>query len=235
MLWLPHSLAPTPDLGDTLVWIVRDADAPPEWVTDPDALNEAERSRAANLRHPLAHSQFVRGRAILRSALALWLNVAPRKVPIQLTPDGKPYLDAADVHFNISHTAGFALFGIGRRPIGVDIERANPQRDCDGLVKRYFTPPEQEQYFLMPESRRPAAFLRGWTCKEALLKAIGSGVRDLQNCRLNLNPDEAPTILAAPGEGFWELKTGEVELGVAWAVATAFQAGVKRNCQSLTS
>ena len=225
MLWLPHSLAPTPDLGDTLVWLVRDADALPEWVTDPDALTEAEKSRAANLCHPLAHSQFIRGRAILRAALALWLNVSAVEVPIRLTPDGKPFLDAADVHFNISHTAGFALFGIGQRPIGVDIERANPQRDCDGLVKRYFTPPEQEQYFCLPESRRPAAFLRGWTCKEALLKAIGSGVRDLQNCRVNLNPDEPPAILAAPGEGLWELKTGEVEPGVAWAVASAFQTG----------
>ncbi len=208
-----------------VVWLVRDADPLPAWVASGDALSEPEKSRAANLRHPLARSQFVRGRAILRSALALWLDVPPAEVPIRLSPDGKPFLDPAEVgreiHFNLSHTAGFALFGIGRRPLGVDIERADPRRDCDGLMRRYFTLPEQKQYFRLPAERRPQAFLRGWTCKEALLKAIGSGVRDLGNCRVDLDPAAPPAVRAAPGTVEWALEVGEAEPGVAWAVAAA--------------
>lgn len=211
MIWLLASTAPTPDIGETLVWLLRDSEPLPNWVSA-GVLSESEQARAANIRHPLGHSQFVRGRQILRSALGLWLNVPPAAVPIQLAPDGKPVVEG--VHFNMSHTAGFALFGIARRPIGVDIESADPQRDCDGLMRRYFTPPEQEQYFRIPPPLRPAAFLRGWTCKEALLKAIGSGVRDLQNCRVNL---ETPEVLEAP-EGTWELEAGELQPGVAWAV-----------------
>ena len=220
MRWLPHSLAPTPDQGETLVWLVRDADTLPKWVADGDVLSESERARAADIRHRVAQSQFVRGRTILRSALALWLGEPPAHVPIRLSPDGKPYVDSTPVHFNMSPTAGFALFGISRRPIGVDVESADPKRDCDGLMRRFFTPVEQEHYFRLEQEQRPLAFLRGWTCKEALLKAIGSGVRDLQNCSVSLDP-QCPAVLLAPGDSTWTLHAGEVEPGVAWAVAHA--------------
>ena len=70
MIWHPAATAPTPDLGDTLVWLLRDAEPVPNWVSA-GVLSESEQARAANIRHPLGHSQFVRGRQILRSALAL--------------------------------------------------------------------------------------------------------------------------------------------------------------------
>ena len=221
MRWLPHSLAPTPDVGATLVWLARDADMLPKWVANGDVLSESEQARAANFRHPGAKSQFVRGRTILRSALALWLDTPPADVPIRLSPDGKPFVDSPAIYFNMSHTNGFALFGISRQPVGVDIETADPKRDCDGLMRRFFTPVEQEQYFRLEPSHRPAAFLRGWTCKEALLKAIGSGVRDLQNCSVDLDPNQPPAVLLAPGEFMWRLHAGEVEPGVAWTVAVS--------------
>jgi 4'-phosphopantetheinyl transferase len=219
MRWLPHSLAPTPDVGETLVWLVRDTDTLLKWVANSDVLSESEQARAANIRHPIAKLQFARGRTILRSALALWLDELPAQVPILLTPDGKPFVDSPAVHFNMSHTSGFALYAISGRPIGVDIETVDPKRDCDGLMRRFFTPVEQEQYFRLEQEHRPAAFLRGWTCKEALLKAIGSGVRDLQNCSVNLDPNQPPAVLLAPGDSNWTLHAGEVEPGVAWAVA----------------
>ena len=220
MLWLPPSTAPTPDLGDTLVWLLRDADPLPPWSVAVPCLSETERARADSLRHPVALRQFVRGRAVLRSALALWLGVPPIDVPIRISPDGKPYIDSVGVHFNASHTAGFALFGISRRVIGVDIETADPKRDADGLVRRFFTPEEQAEYFRLAEARRPAAFLRGWACKEALLKAIGTGVRDLQNCAVAIDADAPPAVLFAPGGVRWHLEAGEIAEGVAWAVAT---------------
>ena len=218
MLWLPASTAPAPDLGGTLVWLLRDADPLPAWSVP--CLSDGERARADSLRHPIAHRQFVRGRAVLRSALALWLGVPPIDVPIRISSDGKPSVDSAGVHFNASHTSGFALFGISRRVIGVDIEIAEPKRDADGLVRRFFTPEEQSEYFRVAEARRPAAFLRGWTCKEALLKAIGSGVRDLQNCAVAMDADAPPVVLFAPGGVSWHLEAGEVASGVAWAVAS---------------
>lgn len=206
-----------------IVWLIRDGDPLPDWVAPHTVLSAAEIARADSIRHPVAKSNFMRGRAVLRSALAQILACDPSDVPIRIAFLGKPFVDMPDVHFNMSHTAGFALFGIGRVPIGVDIESADPKRDCDGLMRRYFTPEEQGEYFGLPAERRPAAFLRGWTCKEALLKAIGSGVRDLQNCRVRMNPDAEPAVLLAPGDATWQLAGGEVEPGVSWAVCTRFE------------
>ena len=212
-----------PAHADPHVWLLRDGEPLPEWVSSHDALSDSEQARADSIRHPRAKAQFIRGRAVLRSALALRLGCLPADVPLRISPDGKPFLDAAEIgaelHFNMSHTDGFALFALASRPIGVDIEAADPKRDCDGLVRRFFTPVEQTEYFGLAAHRRPAAFLRGWTCKEALLKAIGSGVRDLQNCAVRMHPDGAPLVLSAPGSAEWALEASEVEAGVAWAVA----------------
>ncbi len=222
-----HSASQPPSLrSDPHVWLLRDGDPFPAWVTSDAALTSAELERAASLRHPVAKAQFLRGRTVLRSALGLRLGCKPEEVVIRLTPDGKPVLDAAEViHFNMSHTDGFALFAIASQPIGVDIEAADAKRDCDGLVRRFFTPMEQAEYFGIDPEQRPAAFLRGWTCKEALLKAIGSGVRDLQNCAVRTNPDAAPEVLLSPGSERWTLDAGEVEPGIAWAVARSANRG----------
>ncbi len=205
------------------IWLVRDGAPLPEWIESPPILSAPELARAESIRHPRAKAQFIRGRTVLRAALALRLGCLPADIPLRLSPDGKPFLDPAEVgrelHFNMSHTDGFALFAISEYPIGVDIEVADPKRDCDGLVRRFFTPVEQDEYFALAEHRRTAAFLRGWTCKEALLKAIGSGVRDLQDCAVRMNPDAPPAVLCAPGDAAWKLEAGEVEAGVAWAVA----------------
>ena len=85
-------------------------------------------------------------------------------------------------------------------------------------VNRYFADEERTQFAALPDPLRRPAFLRGWTCKEALLKGIGSGVRDLRNCAVCLDPDAPPRVLRSPQPG-WRLATWtEVEIGVAVAV-----------------
>ena len=219
-----HPATSIPSLqANPFIWLLRDGDPLPEWVTTEPCLSPAERERADSIRHPRAKAHFVTGRTVLRSALAIRLRCDPANVPIRLSPDGKPYLDPGEIgrelHFNMSHTTGYSLFGFGQQPVGVDIEAADPKRDCDGLVRRFFAPVEQAEYFRLAESKRPTAFLRGWTCKESLLKAIGSGVRDLQNCAVSMNPDAPPAVLTAPGGANWILEAGEVEPGVSWALA----------------
>jgi len=105
-------------------------------------------------------------------------------------------------------------------PVGVDVERHSSTRDLPGLVKRYFTPEENEQFHVLPDDSKPTAFLRGWTCKEAILKGIGCGVRELANCCVDLDPTRPPRVLRSPaGCGMWELTTWEVSPGIVAAVA----------------
>lgn len=211
-------------LRGTLVFTLAD-DAPlPDWVNC-DPFTVPELARLHRTTHPKAREQFRRGRAVLRSALGLWLDLPPRDVPLVATADGKPVLDGiTGRHFNVSHTDGAALFALGDTPVGVDVERHSPTRDLPGLVRRYFTPDECEQFFAMPDDAKPAAFLRGWTCKEAILKGIGCGVRELANTAVDLDPASPPRTLRTPaGCGAWELTTWEVVAGIAAAVAIGAQ------------
>jgi len=142
-------------------------------------------------------------------------------VPLVATADGKPVLEGIDgKHFNVSHTDGAAVFALSDVPVGVDVERHSPTRDLAGLVKRYFTPEECEQFHDLPDEAKPAAFLRGWTCKEAILKGIGCGVRELANCSVDLDPTRPPRTIRTPsGCGVWELTTWTVVDGLVAAAA----------------
>jgi len=224
---LPDPLA-VPDairsLIGPLVWVVRDADPLPTWAEHPNALTDAERQRADRTRHPRAQAQFLRGRTILRAALGSVLRIAPNTVPLVVTPDGKPVLDPQAglpaLHFNVSHTDGAAVFAVSPVPVGVDVERHRDGRDLLGLVSRFFATEEREQFIELPDELRVSGFLRGWTCKEALLKGIGSGVRDLQNCAVELDPRCSPTVLRCPaGEHGWQLMCWQVSDEIAAAVA----------------
>lgn len=215
---LPDALRSPP--GEPVVWAVADADPLPAWA-DPTALTTTELERVARTTHPRARAQFVRGRIVLRAALGLLLGLPPPRVPLVLTADGKPVLDPAagcDLHFNVSHTDGVAVFAVGPVPVGVDVETHRDGRDLFGLVDRFFTPDERAQFRALPAELRAAAFLRGWTGKEAILKGVGCGVRELANCAVDLDPRRPPAVRRSPDGTDWKL-TGWVEAEVAFAVA----------------
>jgi len=199
----------------TRVWLLPDADPLPAWVA-PDALAPDELDRLGRTRHPAAREHFRRGRLTVRTLLSVTLGCHPRDVPLAISTDGKPVCDG--LHFNVSHTAGLVAVAVGPVPVGIDVEAADAGRDIVGLVNRFFAEEEREQFARLPERLHRSAFLRGWTCKEALLKGIGSGVRDLQNCAVCLDPEQPPRVLRSPLPG-WSLTTWtEGEIGVAVAV-----------------
>lgn len=201
-------------LDSARVWLLPDSDPLPAWV-DPDALSPDELARLHRTNHPAAREHFRRGRLAVRSLLAVALGCHPCEVPIATGAYGKP--EAAGVHFNVSHTAGVVAVAVAPTPVGIDVEAADPRRDFAGLVHRFFADEERQQFVRLPEPLRRRAFLRGWTCKEALLKGIGSGVRDLQNCAVCLDPDAPPRVLRSPQPG-WRLATwtdGDIAAAVA--------------------
>lgn len=89
-------------------------------------------------------------------------------------PQGKRYFkDYPEIQFNLSHSGGFALCGVGDQPLGVDIEMVRPRRP--GLERRILAPEEQA---LWRESSDPTRFLIAlWTLKESYCKYTGDGLR----------------------------------------------------------
>lgn len=213
--WLSAGEAPESGFGDTVTWFLRDEESLPSWTLGEQILSDDERARAAGIRHAATLTHFLRGRIVLRSAFARF-GISPES-KIELTAFGKPFVPDCGVHFNMSHTDGLALFAVSRIPVGVDVERSDPRRDIDGLIRRWFEPEEAAEYFALPPASRRGAFLRGWTCKEALVKALGTGVRDLGRFRVRL---ARPGLLAFP-PGAWTLEAGELAPDLAWAVATS--------------
>lgn len=127
---------------------------------DDALLSAEERARAARFRFERDRARFVAAHAALHAI------VGQREVAY--ADDGKPYLRDGSLHFNLSHSGDFALIAVSpQAPVGVDIERHRERISWRAIAKRYFPEPVHT----------PEEFYRLWVMKEAVLKAIGTGLR----------------------------------------------------------
>lgn len=225
--------ADPPAADEVHVWSVDFARLPVDPGELATALTPDECDRAARYKAAKVRDQFVACRGLLRRLLGGYLRTDPRVVPIAYHNAGKPVL--ADVgrgqpgrsppllEFNLTHTDGLALIAVGRRRLGIDVERHRVVPDADALVERFFSPAERGAYRAVPADRRAAAFLRGWTCKEAVIKAVGTGVLALDGFDVELDPGRPPAVLAVRHEAFvgtrWAVGAWEPVAGFAAALA----------------
>ena len=118
----------------------------------------------------------------LRAILAQQTGLPAAALVFGAGPFGKPFLQApATCVFNMSHSDDVAVIAVAPdapagTEIGVDVEVLRPMRDAIALAERNFTAAEQRALLATPAELRDLAFMRGWTRKEACLKAIGSGL-----------------------------------------------------------
>ncbi|OWK44293.1 4'-phosphopantetheinyl transferase [Fimbriiglobus ruber] len=187
-----------------------------------------ERKRAERYTHARARDQFLCGRGLLRGLLGAYTGVAPGDVPITVEPDGKPALGEGGrgLLFNISHTDGVAVFAVAGVRVGVDVEFRRTVANADGLVERYFAPAERKQYQNLPGELQPAGFLRGWTCKEAVLKGLGCGIRGLDRAVVDLDPRDRPAVVGPP-------ETMSAWAVCCWEPTTSHVAAVAAACNEL--
>jgi len=197
---------------------------------DTTALSSDELARAARFR-PGRHARlFVNGRAWLRHVLGCWRREEPSRLNFRYNQQGKPWLQGGP-EFNLAHCENAAVLALGdKRRVGVDIERLRPapdeDKDDDLVAEQFFAPGERARLRRLPETERPAAFLRCWTRKEALLKALGGGLSlPLDAFEVSFGAGEQPALLtstwpwAQPGD--WALR----DLSEIWpghVVALAF-------------
>lgn len=142
------------------------------------ALSVEEQARAARFRSEADRLRFALTRAALRSLLGAATGRAPEALVLTMGPHGKPCLANADgPFFNVSHSGSLALIGISRqRPIGVDIEWTRDITDMHGIAEAYFSAREHRALVALAPGEQKRAFFAIWTGKEALLKALGTGI-----------------------------------------------------------
>jgi 4'-phosphopantetheinyl transferase len=112
-----------------------------------------------------------------------------------MAPAGKPILadgEPGSVTFNLSHAGDWVLlaFGFGAS-VGVDVEYVTGFRDLEEVAARVLTGGELAELRALPSEARVEPFYRAWTRKEALLKALGTGLTEAAS--------QLPTGVGAPG------------------------------------
>jgi 4'-phosphopantetheinyl transferase len=214
-----------PGGGEVRVWVVP-LDTPP--LTEADlliCLSAEERERADRYKIRKPRHQFVTGRGLLRRILGSCLSVPPHEVPIAYTGAGKPILGCGTLHFNVTHTDQIALIAIAGRPVGIDVEQVRNLANPDGLVQRFFSAAECASYRTLPPELQPQGFFRAWTCKEALIKAVGLSVTNLSEFDVELHPQRPAALLESRHPALmdvaWELEVWEPAVGFTAAVAIA--------------
>lgn len=97
------------------------------------------------------------------------------------TEKKKPYLkNFPNVHFNISHSEGYAVCAVADRQVGTDIQKIkkyNPK-----TAKKICTKEELKK--IESSSDKDGEFTKIWTKKEAFLKMSGEGItlKNIENC-----------------------------------------------------
>ena len=119
--------------------------------------------------------------ALLRLILSKRLNISPLELSFNNTINNKSCLTGNPVYFNISNASEAFAFAISRDfYVGIDLENVNQRIDFNSIIETFFTDKERE-YILGSQFEARDRFFFLWTRKEALLKAIGTGI--LTDCK----------------------------------------------------
>lgn len=184
-------------------------------------LPPAEDARAAALRQPQDRLNRRVAYAAMVSLAALRTGVPPAAIGIVRDVHGKPRLQlpagTGPLHASLSHAGTRVAVALATQAVGVDLERIG-QVDRQALLGEYF--PHDPQ----PAGEDPQAwFFRLWTAKEALLKALGTGLR-LPLRELVLRPPSTvfqPPAAWPAGSGLGQARVASLELGAGYAGAVA--------------
>ncbi len=150
--------------GFTEEMLLRDLRLLPSW----------RREQAMRFKHFEGRRNCTRALLLLAECLGVPAADIP---PFQYNEHGKPSMvqcSMFNVQFSISHCHEAVACMVSNVLCGIDVESVGRYRES---VARYSMDAEQMQH--ISASDDPAlAFIRLWTQKEALLKAVGTGIQD---------------------------------------------------------
>jgi 4'-phosphopantetheinyl transferase len=191
-----------------------------------EILSDDERDRANRYVFERDRRSYVIRRAILRIILGRYLDLRPEQITFRYNRYGKPMLDTQDIFFSLSQSSGCAIYSFAQaRQVGVDIERIRVVPDMGRIAKRSFSKAEYESYSFQTKNAKQEVFFKYWSRKEALIKAVGSGISiPLDTFDVSTNEDRpARQVEMKTSEGkacLWTIQDIDLRAGFASAVAT---------------
>ena len=160
---------------------------------------------------PEDRHRFGAAHAFVRRILGRYLDRAASCLEFDHNGAGKPFLlGLAQFHrvsFNLTHSSHYGLLAVTcGREIGVDIEVERQLENLHGLARQIMSFAEWKNFQLMPLAAAHDSFFSLWTQKEALLKAVGTGLlTDLREINLGLEKNEAITV--SLGGAMWTIRS----------------------------
>lgn len=115
----------------------------------------------------------------MKQELSHSYKISMQELEIACLPQGKPYfIKHPEYGFSLSHTDHFVGLCIAKDipMLGLDLEKCKEAKMS--VAKRFFT--KNEYQYLeekKPGEERDQAFFKLWTRKEAVIKALGDGLR----------------------------------------------------------
>lgn len=173
-------------------------------------LDSAELARAERFHCPGDRQRFLASRGALRQILARAANLPPSSIRYRHGPHGKPRLRSGNLHFSLSRSGDLAVAAVSDDgELGIDIERVTANPNADESAALVLSPEEAMELGKLAPPEQPKAFFQFWTCKEAYLKAIGTG--------LQFPPKAVSIELSATGARLPRLRAGAEGFGD-WAL-----------------
>jgi len=166
-------------------------------------LSEDEKLRAAKYRFAKDRSRFLLGRATLRILLGNYLRQPPAQIRFVVGRFGKLSLlvprEEFDLRFNVSHSGDVLLLAFAlSAELGIDVEEIRLMSDRDAVAQRCLSPQQFQEFRQGDFGDKQLAFFRFWTRKEALIKALGTGLsQPLTEFDVTLDPTIPPALTRA--------------------------------------
>jgi 4'-phosphopantetheinyl transferase len=167
--------------------------------------------------------------AALRTLAAAFVGSTPLMLRIDRSGDGKPRIDGhRSAHISLAHSGRFAAVALSATgPVGVDVELPRAMPEPAGLARTILSEAEHDRWLALDD--RAAAMLmllRSWTHKEAVLKALGSGLAgDVRAVSTRPGPHGRPELESLPPDAGrppeWTLRDLHDVCGLPSAVAVA--------------
>jgi 4'-phosphopantetheinyl transferase len=92
-------------------------------------------------------------------------------------------------YWSVTHKAEYVGGVIAQTKIGIDLEKIRPMRASVCRKTARF------DEWALSHTKSPPLFFRYWTSKESVLKASGTGIRDLLKCRIKQIIDDQHLIV----------------------------------------
>lgn len=196
-------------------------------------LSPDETGRAARFTTPDLARAFVVRRGSLRLLLGAYTGVRAGDIRFAYGERGKPEISGpdGDVRFSTSHSFGLAILCFTRGcPVGIDLEKEREFDEMDAVARIALTAPEYAEFDVSDRSERIRRFYRGWTRKEAFVKATGEGLRTpMDRVRVTLRAEDPPCLVDL-GDGRdpddWCLN--DLKIAPGYAAALAYEDSPRR-------